>query len=88
MDMQGSHTERSPLARLVLFMVCLSIAGVFTAGAHYYAIDLPEQKAVSEIPPMNPANSDGGEKCTSCTSLCPYSANFWQCLQDCELVCD
>ena len=80
------ESEKSPLARLVMFMVCLSIAGSFVAGAHYYAIDLPEQKALSELPPAN-ANSDTGEKCTSCTSLCPYKPNFWQCMEDCEAIC-
>jgi len=41
----------SPLARLVLFMVCLSVAGAFVAGVHYLAIDLPQQK--SGTPPSN-----------------------------------
>jgi hypothetical protein len=39
-------SERSPLARLVLFMVCLSVAGGAIAAVHYYAIDLPQQKAL------------------------------------------
>lgn len=38
---------RSPLARLVLFMVCLSIAGTFIAGVHYAAVDLPQQQSVT-----------------------------------------
>jgi len=42
---------KSPLARLVLFMICLSIAGAFVAGVHYLAIDLPQQKSVT--PPSN-----------------------------------
>ena len=37
---------RSPLARLVLFMVCLSIAGSIVAGLHYNAVDLPRQNAL------------------------------------------
>jgi hypothetical protein len=36
----------SPLARLVLFMVCLSVAGSIVAGAYYYAVDLPQQQDV------------------------------------------
>lgn len=38
--------KRSPLARLVVFMVCLSIAGSVVAGVHYFAVDLPAQKVV------------------------------------------
>jgi len=41
----------SPLARLVLFIVCLSIAGSFVAGLHYVAVDLPRQQNVQ--PPSN-----------------------------------
>jgi len=33
--MTSSPFEKSPLPRLVLFMVCLSIAGAFVAGVHY-----------------------------------------------------
>lgn len=40
--------SRSPLARLILFMVCVSIAGSFVAGTHYVAVDLPQQKALEE----------------------------------------
>jgi len=36
--------NRSPLASLVLFMICLSIAGSIVVGAHYYTVDLPAQK--------------------------------------------
>ena len=88
--MTEPKSPRSPLAGLVLFMVCLSIAGAFGAGAHYYAIDLPEQKAVSDQPPANPANSDTGEKCNTCKSHCTYvgPSDFYECLADCELICD
>jgi len=41
--MTETKPERTPLARFVLFMVCLSIAGTIVAGAHYYTIDLPQQ---------------------------------------------
>ena len=37
---------RTPLARLVLFMICLSIIGSAIAGIHYYAVDLPQQQSV------------------------------------------
>lgn len=50
-------SELSPLARLVLFMVCLSIVGTVVAGAHYVAVDRPAQEAAFHAP----ANS---ESCT------------------------
>ncbi|WP_321507492.1 hypothetical protein [uncultured Methanoregula sp.] len=50
----------SPLARLVLLMICLAIAGSCAAGVHYAAVDLPAQKAVQvpdnsygNAPPVN-----------------------------------
>jgi len=51
----------SPLARLVLVMICLSIAGSIVAGAHYYVVDLPQQKALQA--PTNTA-------CGDCTRTC------------------
>lgn len=86
--MTGSRTESTPLARLVLFMICLSIAGAFVGGAHYYAVDLPQQKAVAGHPPAN-ANSDIAEKCNTCRSYCNYLPNDekYKCLSDCELIC-
>lgn len=38
------ESGKSPLARLALFMVCLSIAGSLLAGSHYILIDRPDQK--------------------------------------------
>jgi hypothetical protein len=80
----------SPLARLVLFIVCLSIAGSIAAGVHYFVVDLPEQKALSEHPPANTANSDTQEKCNTCRFACTYvpQSDYYQCLADCELICD
>jgi len=48
----------SPLARIVLLMVCLSIAGNVVAGAHYYTIDLPIHQAVLRAPAKGAGNSD------------------------------
>lgn len=45
------ESAKSPLTRLVLFMICLAIAGSFVAGVHYFAVDLPQQKV-----PEAPAN--------------------------------
>jgi hypothetical protein len=56
--MSASPSSRSPLARLVLFMVCLAIAGSFVAGAHYVVVDLPQQKVLTA-----PENSDEARTC-------------------------
>ena len=53
-----SEPTHSPLARLVLFMVCLSIAAGIVAGIHYVAVDLPEQQTVKA-----PANGAIGQTC-------------------------
>lgn len=57
--MSSSQSSGTPLARLVLFMVCLSIAGGLLATAHYYAVDLPEQNIIQA--PENKC----GSACTS-----------------------
>ncbi|MCK9581861.1 MAG: hypothetical protein M0Q92_15635 [Methanoregula sp.] len=63
--MSASQTPTtSPLARLVLFMICLSIAGTVVAGAHYYAVDLPLQAEVKA-----PVNSPG-DNCQDCYDRC------------------
>jgi hypothetical protein len=62
--------EKSPLARLVLFMVCLSIAGGLVAGACYAAVDLPQQKTIAI-----PHNED-------CSATC--MENFNQCAGNCR----
>ncbi len=45
-----SEATQTPLSRLILFMICLAIAGSIVAGAHYYAVDLPVQNAVTQQP--------------------------------------
>ena len=57
-------SAQSPLARLVLFMTCLAIAGSILAGAHYYTIDLPQQTSV-----VAPANSPS-DNCQDCYDRC------------------
>jgi hypothetical protein len=42
----------SPLARLVLFMVCLAVTGSLLAGLHYAAVDRPAQLH-AQYPPVN-----------------------------------
>lgn len=46
------ESGRSPLARLLLFMICLAVAGSFFAGVHYLAIDRPAQ-----LNPQAPENA-------------------------------
>jgi len=58
-----TESQQSPLARLVLFVVCLSIAGGILAGVHYAVIDRPAQEAALHPP----ANSE------SCTII--YTGN-------------
>ncbi len=59
-------------------MVCLAIAGTFVAGVHYFAIDLPQQKAVTA-----PENTSCRELCraigTDCTDVCQT--------ENCRSVC-
>ena len=74
----------SPIFRLVLFMVCLALLGSVVGGAHYYLVDLPEQKELSGSPP---ANWNLQEKCDSCQNYCKYSDKYWECMVQCELIC-
>jgi hypothetical protein len=59
-------SEHSPLARLVLFLVCLAIAGSLVAGTHYYAIDLPQQNSLQA--PENAVSST--INCNICRHNC------------------
>jgi hypothetical protein len=65
-EMISLQSEKSPLARLVLFMVCLSVAGSIVAGVHYYTVDLPQQQNVQA-----PANEQG---------ICGACCRYGQCL--------
>lgn len=82
--MSASQPTRSPLARLVLFMVCLSIAGSAVAAVHYYAIDLPARTAVQA--PLNCwceiSNLDG------CYHGCIFRTDRDYCRTQCQLLCD
>lgn len=59
--------EIPPLTRLVLFMICLAVAGSFIAGIHYGVVDLPEQKANEEY-----ARCTGGCISTNVMYTTPY----------------
>jgi hypothetical protein len=77
-------TKPSPLTSLVLFMICLAIAGSFLAGAHYYAIDQPQQKTV-----VAPANS-GSLSCQECYDWCAREhPNSGGCKYNCQVyICN
>lgn len=65
------ESEQSPLARLVLFMMCLTIAGSVVAGAHYYTVDLPAQKNLQA-----PENADKSTNdCEVCLKNNQYRDN-------------
>jgi hypothetical protein len=64
-------------------MVCLSIAGTVVAGAHYYAVDLPQQR-------IAPHNDIGYPPipCSQCAENCnipwtPYGLCYAACMDDC-----
>ena len=82
-----SEPNRSPLASLVLFMFCLSIAGSALAGAHYYAVDLPQQKNLQA-----PENAEGTTDCKMCKHNCiiyiAVDDLYYSCIDQCkDLTC-
>ena len=90
-----SQSAQSPLARLVLFMVVLSVAGSILAGFHYYAVDLPQQQV--KQPPQNQQGplTDCYAKCYSDEDLCTRPATslkeYDQCAETrlaCTMRCD
>lgn len=82
----GYQDEKSPLARLVVVMVCLSVAGTFVAGLHYYAVDLPQQNAVQV--PGNADTDDVKTLCyrafVDCQANCPYVGSKYECDRYCD----
>ena len=73
--MAETESTRSPLGRLVFFMVCLSVAGAMVAGAHYALVDLPGQNALQA-----PTNA-GSESCAAGCSVA-YQACIGGCSGD------
>jgi hypothetical protein len=49
--------EKSPLTRLVLFIICIAVIATAFAGVHYYTVDLPQQKTLQV-----PTNSECSKK--------------------------
>ena len=82
--MADTHAENSPLARLVLFMVCLSIVGSILAGAHYVTVDLPAQKNIPA--PLNTIELQAA--CKICETGCIFDTDQYGCDLTCkELAC-
>jgi len=79
---------KSPLARLVLFMVCLSVAGVFVAGVHYVTVDQPRQQ-VLQAPENFDCCINGAGSCmqlaSACQQQCIAKGKGSPCLTDCYL---
>ncbi|WP_321504386.1 carboxypeptidase-like regulatory domain-containing protein [uncultured Methanoregula sp.] len=50
--------EKTPLGRLVLFMIGLSLLGIILGGVYHLAVDLPAQKSVKA--PTNSYGDTGG----------------------------
>jgi hypothetical protein len=68
----SASSPSSPLARLVLVIVCLAVAGSFVAGLHYLAVDLPTQKNV--VAPTNSDNFQCELARTDCGADCGHNA--------------
>ncbi|PKG32629.1 hypothetical protein [Methanoregula sp.] len=86
------HETKSPLARLVLFMIALAVAGSVFAGIHYYAVDLPQQKDARA-----PSNLDARgimvciedcmiKNCGYDHAACPFPSNVQQRVR-CQGIC-
>jgi hypothetical protein len=92
--MTGTSGAAVPLARLVVFMLCLSVAGAFVAGLHYYAVDLPQQNAVQA--PGNVLSDECRRLYDACKTSCErfigpsrYSSAVWiKCRNNCENMRD
>ena len=46
--MDKTHSQQTPLARLVLFMICLAVAGCLLAGVQYAVVEIPHQQALEQ----------------------------------------
>lgn len=68
--------SRSPLARLVLFMVCLSIFGTAVSGIYYLAIDRPQQENALKAPKNYVCSPSAFSSCAKYGSLC-YQCVGW-----------
>jgi len=79
------QSEKTPLARLMLFLICVSVAGSIVAGVHYYTVDLPKQEAQALLTPKN--GQELKAACNICVSGCLGKPDEYGCLQTCQLAC-
>lgn len=80
--MSETQNQKSPVAQLVLFMVCLAVLGTILAGAHYIAIDLPQQIAAQQ-PPSNGGLSAYDDCMARCTRI--YNSFSPVCAMSCSM---
>ena len=67
----AESSAQSPLARLVLFMVCLAIIASIVAGVFYFTIEGLEQN-LQQSPENSVSTSDCGDDCFDEWNLCKY----------------
>ncbi|MDO9550060.1 MAG: hypothetical protein Q7J03_03720 [Methanoregula sp.] len=70
-----TNDPQSPITRLIVFIVCLALAGSFVAVIHYFAVDLPQQNAIQ-------APENRGIELTSCQQGCIDAREV--CLNSCS----
>jgi hypothetical protein len=75
---------RTPLGRLILFMIGLSIIGSAIAGTHYYFVDLPQHqsvKAPANFGYCNPIIVEAAHRCarTDCNLCLAIAENSLKC---------
>ena len=76
---------KSPLGQLVMFTLCLALAGSIVATMHYYTIDLPTQHSAQ--PPENTiCKTELCRFCEGCIKACwAKSPQYWNdCFDECE----
>lgn len=80
-----SGMEKSPLARLVLFMICLSIIGTAVSGMHYLAIDQPQQESALQVPKNYLCSPSTFSSCAQYGDLCYQCIGWGAAAQGCEV---
>lgn len=78
--------SRSPLARFVLFMVCLSIIGTFVSGMHYIAIDRPQQENALQVPENYLCHASSFAGCAKYGDLCYQCVAWGAATYGCEIA--
>ena len=82
--MSAATTPGKALRALVLFMVCLSIAGTLVAGAHWFVVDKPQQDALKNTAPENGVINGFG--CVECLHVCGPLRGHYACHDYCEQI--